>query len=61
MNDHEHLTAPALAIFTMAAVKAAIDAFEGGESNVRESLDAIIAAIDEFHAGAADRTRREAA
>lgn len=61
MNDHEHLTPTTSAIFAMAAIKAATDAFESGESNVRDSLDMIIDAIDEFRAGAGDRTRREAA
>ncbi len=61
MNDHEHFTLTTSAIFTMAAVKAATDAFESGDSNVRDCLDMIIDAIDEFRAGAGDRPRREAA
>ena len=61
MIDHEHHTPTALAIFTMAAIKAATDAFESGDSNVGDALDTIIEAVDEFRAAAADRSRREAA
>ena len=61
MPDHKHHTATPLAIFTMAAIKAATDAFESGDSNVCDALDTIIEAIDDFRAGAAGRIRREAA
>ena len=61
MIDHEHHTPTARAIFTMAAIKAATDAFESGDSNVGDALDTIIEAIDGFRAAAADRSRREAA
>jgi hypothetical protein len=61
MTDHEHHTPITLAIFTLAAIKTATDAFESGDSNLHDALDTIIEAIDEFRAGAADCSRREAA
>ena len=61
MNEHAHHTPASLAIFTMAAIKAATDAFDRGDSNVCDALDAIIEAVDEFRSAAAARSRREAA
>ncbi len=61
MTNNEHQTPTALAIFTLAAIKAAADAFERGDSNVCDALDTIIEAIDDFRAEAADRSRQEAA
>ena len=61
MTNHQQHTPAALAIFTVAAIKTATDAFESGDTNVYDSLDAIIEAIDEFREAAADRGRREAA
>jgi hypothetical protein len=61
MTDQQHCTPAALAIFTMAAIKTATDAFESGDSNVGDALNAIIEAIDDFRTAAIDRSRREAA
>jgi hypothetical protein len=61
MTDQQHCTPAALAIFTMAAIKAATDAFESGDTNVCDALDTIAAAIAELRAAAADRSRPEAA
>ncbi|MCE9631241.1 MAG: hypothetical protein K8S94_11090 [Planctomycetia bacterium] len=61
MTDHEHHTPASLAIFTLAAIKAATDAFESGDTNVLSTLDAIIEAIEPFRTAAIDRGRREAA
>jgi hypothetical protein len=61
MTHHEHRAPAALAIFTLTAIKAATDAFESGDINVCDALDAIIEAIDDFRAGAADHSRHDAA
>jgi hypothetical protein len=61
MTDHEHHTPAALAIFTLAAIKAATDAFDSGDTSASDALDAIVEAIDDFRAAAADRSQREAA
>ena len=47
------------AILTLAEIKAAIDAFDGGATNVFDALDAIMVAL-EAYADAA-RPRRDAA
>jgi hypothetical protein len=61
MTDHEHPTPVALAIFTMAAVKAATDSFERGDVGLCDAIAKIIEAIDDYRAVAFDRGRREAA
>jgi hypothetical protein len=61
MTDHEQHAPAAIAIFTVAAIKTATDAFESGDTNVYDALDAIIEAIDGFRAAATDCSRREAA
>lgn len=61
MTRHEHNTPATLAIFTLAAIKAAIDGFENGDTNALGTLDAVVEAIDDFRAAATDRSRREAA
>ena len=61
MTDHEQHAPAAIAIFTVAAIKTATDAFESGDSNVGDALNAIIEAIDDFRTAAIDRSRREAA
>ena len=42
-------------------IKAATEAFDSGDTNVFDALDAIIAAIEDVRASAVDRGRREAA
>jgi hypothetical protein len=61
MTDQQHCTPAALALFTLAEIKAAIESFDRGDTNVFRSLDAIIEAIDDFRTAATDRSRREAA
>jgi hypothetical protein len=61
MTDQQHCTPAALAIFTLAEIKAAIESFDRGDSNVGDALNAIIEAIDDFRTAAIDRSRREAA
>lgn len=47
------------AILTLAQIKAATDAFEQGESNALDTLDAIVAAVEAYQA--AVQSRPEAA
>ena len=61
MTHHEHHTPATLAIFTLAAIKAATDGFESGDTNAFGTVDAVVEAIDDFRAAATDRSRREAA
>lgn len=47
------------AILTLAEIKAATEAFDRGETNVFEALDAVVVAIEAYRA--AEQPRREAA
>ena len=47
------------AILTLAEIKAAVEAFDRGESNVFDSLDAIIVAVEAYQAAMAHDERRE--
>jgi hypothetical protein len=47
------------AILTLAEVKAAVEAFDRGKSNVFEALDAIIVAVEAHQAAMAHDSRRE--
>lgn len=49
-------SAPATAILTLAEIKAATEAFDRGESNVFDTLDAIIAAVDGYQNAVASRS-----
>ncbi len=61
MNAKQH-PAPAIhALVTLAAIKAAIEGFDDGETNLFDTLDAITMAIEAFRAGADAPGRREAA
>lgn len=46
-------------IFTLAEIKAAVEAFDRGESNVCDALDAIIVAVEAHRAATARATQRE--
>jgi hypothetical protein len=61
MTMPDHLLLARTAILTLAEVKAATTAFDDGEINVFDALDAIGAALDAFRAVAAPDSRREAA
>jgi len=61
MDDREHRLPASFALFTLAAIKVATDAFESGDTNVHDTLHAIIEAIDDFRAAVTDPTRREVA
>ena len=52
---------PSTAIFTLAAIKAAVEAFERGDSNVFETLDRIIVAVEAHQATATPESRLDAA
>lgn len=49
----------ALAILTLAEIKAATEAFDRGDTNVIEALDVIIVAVEAYQGAA--QSRREAA
>jgi hypothetical protein len=49
-------SAPAAAILTLAEIKAATEAFDRGESNVLDTLDAIIAAVEGYQHAVASRS-----
>lgn len=58
--DTLHPQSPAaLAVFTIAEIKAAVEAFDRGDLNLFVAIDAIAVAIDAYQAGAA--SGREAA
>jgi hypothetical protein len=59
MLEQELLTPAALAIFTLAEIKGATLAFDSGQANLSDTLDAIAVALAAYHQ-AADR-RRDAA
>lgn len=61
MNVHKHSAPASLALFTLAEIKAASEAFEAGDTNVFDALDAIIEALEDFRAAADERSRRDAA
>lgn len=49
----------ATAILALAEIKAAVEAFDRGDTNVFEALDAIIVAVEAHQALMAHQTRRE--
>lgn len=49
------------AILTMAEIKAALEAFDRGESNVFDALDAIIVEVEAYRAAGRLENSREAA
>jgi hypothetical protein len=50
-------TAVKTAVLTLAEIKAAVEAFDRGETNVLNALDAIIAAAEAYRAAALPRTK----
>ena len=50
---------PAAAILTLAEIKAAVEVFDRGDTNVFDALDAIIVAVEAHQAAMAHETRRE--
>ena len=59
MTKHTSLHTTKTAILTLAEIKAATEAFDRGEANAFDALDAIEVAIDAYRAAA--RPRRDAA
>jgi hypothetical protein len=58
----ENQRAPcAVAIFALAEIKSAADAFDRGECNVCEALDAIVVAVDAYQAAIRPASRQDAA
>lgn len=55
MRNHEYLAPTSLALFTLAEIKAATAAFDSGDINLLDALNAIIVALDDFRATACDR------
>ncbi len=49
------------AIITLAEIKASLEAFERGESNVFDALDAIAMEVEAYRAAARSDKRRDAA
>ena len=47
------------AILTLAEIKAAVEAFDRGDTNVFDALDAIFVAVEAHQAATADDGRRE--
>ena len=54
-------SAPATAILTLTEIKAATEAFDRGESNVFDVLDAVIVAVEAYQAIATSHPSRDAA
>lgn len=52
---------PATAILTLAEIQAATEAFDRGESNVFDVLDAVIVAVEAYQAIATSHPCRDAA
>lgn len=61
MSNHEHLAPTSRALFALAEIKTAAEAFDSGDSNVFDTIDAIAMALEYFRATTVDRGRREAA
>jgi hypothetical protein len=61
MTSDRRQTESAFAIFTLAEIKAATIAFDRGESNVFDSLDAIVVVVEAYQAGVRKKPRRDAA
>ena len=54
----EKLLSPAaMAIFTLAKIKGATQAFDKGQTNVFDALDAIVVALDAYRSGVAKRQK----
>lgn len=61
MKAQKRPSPAALALFTMAEIKAAAAGFDRGEANVFDALDQIAVAVAAFQAAAPNRVRRGAA
>ena len=59
MKKNDAFTLAKVAMLTLAEIKAAVGAFDDGETNVFDALDSVAVAVDAYYAAAAHR--REAA
>jgi len=59
LTDNQLRTPEVLAILALADIKTAVEAFDGGETNVVDALDAIVAVVEVWQR--AGRLRRVAA
>ena len=59
MNKNDAIALARAAMLTLAEIKAAVGAFDDGETNVFDALDTVAAAVDAYDAAA--MLRREAA
>ncbi len=59
MNTPQNLSLPHAVIMAIAEIKAAADAFDRGETNAYDAMDAIVVAIEAYRA--AVERRRDAA
>lgn len=50
---------PAAAILTLAEIKAAVESFDRGDTNVFDALDAIVVAVNAYQAAVAHDVRRK--
>ena len=57
MATKQDFSPAANAILTMAEIKRAVEAFELGEVNVFDALDAVAVALDAYHATAQPRLK----
>jgi hypothetical protein len=49
------------AVLTLAEIKAAVEAFDRGETNVLDALDAIVVEVEAYRAAVRPESNREAA
>ena len=58
-QESDSLAAAKAAVLVLAEIKSASDAFDRGEINAFDALDAVLAAVEAYHA--AEQRRRKAA
>ena len=61
MRPVSNHSTPRAAILTLAEIKAATEAFDRGETNAYDSLDAVIVAVETYRAASRRENNREAA
>jgi hypothetical protein len=61
MSSHNSHALAAMAILTLAEIKAVARAFDGGEVNLFDALDAVSAAVEAYQVEALQQARRRAA
>jgi hypothetical protein len=61
MNTPDTISAAKAAILTLAEIKAAVEAFDRGETNAFDALDAIVMEVQAYRAAAGSEKRRDAA